>query len=840
MDDVPKSSPSTKTAEKMDSFQDSDAPTEELAFYHTPELAEPSPSTKETGKVDSFQTSDDSTEDLVFYQTHNKEKVHGNVQSDDIDEDETVLEKAFRALRDNVDLTTEQESAILKIVDHFTTCSLNPWQAMVQIEDDADISEGEKIVKIVKYCQTHHHTKTCRKSGTDCRFNFPRWPMWKSLLTHEVNGETQEEKEKKDKSNKKVLKSVADVLEDNQTVTDILNKYDIESEDLDQYTLNRKKRIVEVLQLAYVTEEEYEAALVGSSKRGVTVLLARDLGETDINNYNAEWIRAWNGNLDLQIVLDFFSVITYITEYFTKDDTGTTSFLKEAAKNVKHLPQSQQRNILKNVFLTHRQMGQFEAYMKIIPSMHMKDSNIGVEYVPLGRKEDISRYLVRANEEFSYPKKELFEIESREGLYYERPNMIEKYLRRSSDLKGICLAQFAKMYDPTHKDQEDTGDETIKVIGSSKEQMECYQSDEEMEFYQDDNSLDIFQYKQMKEKHGQDAKLHFLIKPDGSLGKVLPKMCKLNDPLPGEPPFMKKRETPKSIRFYKAKNDENSTRYFLHELLLYHSFDDKIYQGWCRSDESCTTAYLEGKDQVQRVKAHVMPWITSVDQARHYVEEVLKNQVDTEKVGAELDPEKEHADHICEEEGIEDDPAFYHLNPEDHLEDSCLNTAGPQLCKRFRLEEDEILKEKTQQLDDDQMLVLTKAIAFAREVVKSRKPHNVAPKAPLLVVTGGAGSGKSNVIEVVSQWVTRILVSSGDDPDSPVVLKTATTGAASTLIDGVTLHSAMSFDFANRHCSLTDKRRELKRSQMENTRVIIVDEYSMLKSDLLYRLDLKK
>ena len=154
--------------------------------------------------------------------------------------------------------------------------------------------------------------------------------------------------------------------------------------------------------MANVTEMEYEVALKESSKKGVNVVLTRDLTETSINNYNGEFIRAWDGNMDIRVCLDFFSVVTYITEYFCKDDTGTTTFLLEAAKNVKNMPQEKQRRLLKDVFLTHRQMGIFEAYMKIFPNMQMKNSNIGVEFVPLGRPEDISRYLGRANEEFTY------------------------------------------------------------------------------------------------------------------------------------------------------------------------------------------------------------------------------------------------------------------------------------------------------------------------------------------------------------------------------------------------------------------------------------------------------
>ena len=88
------------------------------------------------------------------------------------------------------------------------------------------------------------------------------------------------------------------------------------------------------------------------------------------------------------------------------------------------------------------------------------------------------------------------------------------------------------------------------------------------------------------------------------------------------------------------------------------------------------------------------------------------------------------------------------------------------------------------------------------------------------------------------QWLHRILIKPGDDPESPYILKTATTGAASVLIDGITLHSAMGFAFSNKHTSLTDKKREDKREQMKNTKVIIIDEFSLMKPDILYRLDL--
>ena len=104
---------------------------------------------------------------------------------------------------------------------------------------------------------------------------------------------------------------------------------------------------------------------------------------------------------------------------------------------------------------------------------------------------------------------------------------------------------------------------------------------------------------------------------------------------------------------------------------------------------------------------------------------------------------------------------------------------------------------------------------------------------------GGAGAGKSTVIECLSQWVHRILIKAGDDQNSPYVLKAGTTGAASTLIEGSTVHSSLGFDFSSKHTSLNDKKRELKREQLKNLKVLIIDEFSMMKADILYRIHLR-
>ena len=117
-----------------------------------------------------------------------------------------------------------------------------------------------------------------------------------------------------------------------------------------------------------------------------------------VNSYNPEWVRAWNGNTDLQPTFDFFAVITYITEYFCKDDTGLMVKLTDMLKKSDCSTLKERMTILMNGFISARQMGECEALYKILPSLHLKDSNVTTIFVPTSRKEKRSKFLMKVEE----------------------------------------------------------------------------------------------------------------------------------------------------------------------------------------------------------------------------------------------------------------------------------------------------------------------------------------------------------------------------------------------------------------------------------------------------------
>ena len=128
-------------------------------------------------------------------------------------------------------------------------------------------------------------------------------------------------------------------------------------------------------------------------------------------------------------------------------------------------------------------------------------------------------------------------------------------------------------------------------------------------------------------------------------------------------------------------------------------------------------------------------------------------------------------------------------------------------------------------------------IMYSRNVVKALKNKNPPPQAKTVIVHGGAGCGKSTVINILKQWCHLILQQPGDDPDCPYVLVAAPTGTAASNVRGQTMHTAFGFSFGNEHYSLSDKVRDKKRNVLKKFRILLIDEVSMVKSDQQFQLD---
>ena len=91
------------------------------------------------------------------------------------------------------------------------------------------------------------------------------------------------------------------------------------------------------------------------SVSGKTVILKRKVSEVNVNNYNKVFLKHWNANTDIQLCLDSFAVVTYITDYLTKSDRTVTEALSRALKSNRDADKFGLLNHLKREYFLSKQ-----------------------------------------------------------------------------------------------------------------------------------------------------------------------------------------------------------------------------------------------------------------------------------------------------------------------------------------------------------------------------------------------------------------------------------------------------------------------------------------------------
>ena len=188
---------------------------------------------------------------------------------------------------------------VAQLVDKWTTCSIP--------------SDDEELSKLVKEVNVHTHTDSCRKKGTECRFEFPKLPSPETFVAQPPSSEMSDAEVKRyQRIKEKVREKLTHDLDENYDLDMLLKEVGIEKEDY-----------LEALKI---------------SERGIQVVLKRRPCEAFVNNYNIDYLSAWQANIDVQICLDTYAVVSYISDYLTKTDAGLTRKLIQALKESNYLP----------------------------------------------------------------------------------------------------------------------------------------------------------------------------------------------------------------------------------------------------------------------------------------------------------------------------------------------------------------------------------------------------------------------------------------------------------------------------------------------------------------------
>ena len=83
-----------------------------------------------------------------------------------------------------------------------------------------------------------------------------------------------------------------------------------------------------------IAEDDYYWALSISPDNDYEIHLKRSTGF--VNNYDPILLKAWETNVDIQPVHNYFKALTYMTAYFSKSESELSESLKQPSMEIKN------------------------------------------------------------------------------------------------------------------------------------------------------------------------------------------------------------------------------------------------------------------------------------------------------------------------------------------------------------------------------------------------------------------------------------------------------------------------------------------------------------------------
>ena len=136
------------------------------------------------------------------------------------------------------------------------------------------------------------------------------------------------------------------------------------------------------------------------------------------------------------------------------------------------------------------------------------------------------------------------------------------------------------------------------------------------------------------------------------------------------------------------------------------------------------------------------------------------------------------------------------------------------------------------QLNEGQQHLFNFIMKYAIKCRFAEKNNELPPEIFYIFLSGGAGVGKSFLVNAITEYLKRILRYPNQTLDEPSVLVTASTGKAATNINGTTLHSAFHLPIktGNRlfeYRKPSDEVLHCMRNKYKYLKVLLIDEISM-------------
>ena len=301
---------------------------------------------------------------------------------------------------------------------------------------------------------------------------------------------------------------------------------------------------------------------------------------------------------------------------------------------------------------------------------------------------------------------------------------------------------------------------------------------------------------------------------------------------------MKRRKVKAVIRYHKPNKTTEPERFFHHLLMLYLPCRDE--NELLGHDGTYHSKFIlpDVKEVAQNNQQNFEPHAEAIDDALAYFQNNRYHDPYGERFDAST--EQEHAD-MQEDSSLQDEVASGVSNDNECVfPNKSRSTTSVQTTSLLGL------SYQPPELSDNQYRVLVRSLnseqreahrvvlQWSRAKMKAltSKTPNIFYVDPIhIFVTGGAGAGKSHLINAIYQTATKTFRHGPQDPNQPSVLLLAPTGVAAINIAGNTINSGLAIpkdNFPGHIAKMSDQCRTHLRTQLSHLKLIVIDEISMV------------
>ena len=549
----------------------------------------------------------------------------------------------------------------------------------------------------------------------------------------------------------------------------------------------------EFLESIGLSEGDYLKALQ-TSVTTEKVFLKRKPLECRVNPYMKDLLGVWKANHDIQYVLDAYACAMYIVSYINKSAKGMSRLMAEACKEARKGNKSLKESVrhIGNKFLNAVEVSAQEAAYLVL-QLHMSTKSRKCEFVPTAPHTERT-FLLKSKRELEAMPKNSTDIEA--------DNVIKRYARRPEALEDFCLADFiSKVVSVSKILPNNESQVTIET------QTQCYSHGDIVE---DENDKE-------RNVHGDREdilKLRYSVTV-GNYRVIL-------------------RTKPKILRYVNYNQKVDSENYYREQIMLFYP--------WRAEEEDLLKNYKTYQDHFKTIRDRIQLKKLEYDPNSELLKEVeLATETQTIDIFDDICPNIESIEAKDSEKEPLTSNKYEFYNPENR--NHAFYDLGPDIGA-LSYEGNDIEIVQTRLPENDYLNILSKLNRKQREIF-THIVHSIVnkPQDQLFVfITGGAGVGKSVLIRTLYQTLHRLCCSeSGDNPEDTRILLCAFTGLAAYNIKGLTLHKAFCIEPNKKlkYKPLSDEKSNTLKTKYKYLTIVIIDEVSMVGSDMLNYLYLR-